>query len=85
MSKNRHTTILIIDDEEGVLQNLDDYLQDKGYETLTAENGRIGLELFQRKQPDLVLVDLCMPEVDGLEVLSSIKALSADRPMIVIS
>ena len=85
MSKNRHTTILIIDDEEGVLQNLDDYLQDKGYETLTAENGRIGLELFQRKQPDLVLVDLCMPEVDGLEVLSSIKALSADTPMIVIS
>ena len=43
MSKNRHTTILIIDDEEGVLQNLDDYLQDKGYDTLTAENGRIGL------------------------------------------
>ena len=85
MVKGFQSTILVMDDDIVQLQGIAEYLQDSGYKTLTAENGRIGLELFQHEQPDLVLVDLHMPEVDGLEVLSGIKAMSADTPMIVIS
>ncbi|MBU2512408.1 response regulator [bacterium] len=85
MNKNHQSTILIIDDEAIIRNSFADYLEDRDYKTLTAENGRIGIETFQREQPDLVLVDLRMPEVDGLEVLSHIKASSADTPMIVIS
>ncbi len=85
MVKDSQPTILIMDDDTFQLQGIAEYLKDSGYNTLTAENGRIGLELFQHEQPDLVLVDLHMPEMDGLQVLSSIKTLSADTPMIVIS
>ncbi|MBT4087983.1 MAG: response regulator [Deltaproteobacteria bacterium] len=84
-SNNEQSTILIIDDEMNFRQSLACYLEDTGYKVLTAENGRSGIETFQREHPDLVLVGLKMPEVDGLEVLSSIKAMSTDTPMIVIS
>ncbi len=85
MSSNSQTTILIIDDETSIRQSFADFLDDRNYRTLIAENGRIGIDLFQRERPDLVLVDLRMPEVNGLEVLSRIKAESPDTPMIVIS
>jgi len=83
--KNRQTTILIIDDEAAIRQSFADYLEDPDYRILTAENGRIGLKLFEHERVDLVLVDLRMPEVDGLEVLAQITATSPDTPLIVVS
>jgi len=86
MPRNTHqTTILIIDDDTAIRQSLAEILESTGYKALTAENGLIGLELFQEEHPDLVLVDLRMPEMDGLEVLSRIKTSSAETPLIVIS
>jgi DNA-binding NarL/FixJ family response regulator len=78
-------TILVIDDEELVRQSMTDYLIDYGYRVLTAENGRVGIELFEKTGADLVLVDLRMPEMDGLEVLSHISRTSPQTPLVVVS
>jgi PAS domain S-box-containing protein len=77
--------VLIIDDEKPIRQSIRFYLEDYDYEVLEAENGRIGLERFHAESPDLVIVDLRMPEVDGLEVLSTITEKSPDTPIIVMS
>lgn len=78
-------TILVVDDEEPIRQTVGFYLEDNDYNVLGAENGRVALEIFQQKKPDLVLVDLRMPEMDGLDVLSQITKQSPDTPVIVIS
>ena len=59
--------ILCIDDEEMIRQTMGDYLTDSGFEIIEAADGREGLEVFQRENPDLILVDLRMPEIDGLD------------------
>ena len=79
------TQILIIDDEKAIRDSFSAYLEDCGYETLTAENGRIGLSMFKAQSPDLVIVDLRMPEVDGIQVLEEIKTTSPLTPLIVAS
>lgn len=78
-------TILIIDDEEVIRQSFSNYLEDMDFRTLTAENGRIGVEMFAQEKVDLVLVDLRMPEMNGIEVLAHIKEKSPDTPLIVVS
>ena len=82
MNDRKPPVILTIDDEEAIRTSFEYYLQDCGYTVLCAENGRIGLEVFYREKPDLVLVDLRMPEVDGLEVLQNITGSSPDTPII---
>ncbi len=77
--------ILTIDDEAVIRENIAMYLEDSGYVVLQAENGRIGLEVFHREHPDLILVDLRMPEIDGLEVLAQVTQESPDTPILVVS
>ncbi len=81
----RAARILIIDDEQAILDSFQEYLEDYGYEIVTADNGRLGLEEVHRKLPDLILVDLRMPEVGGLEVLAQVASFSPMTPMIVVS
>lgn len=85
MDNNSKITILIIDDDLAVRQSLAFFLEDQDYLTFQAENGRIGLEIFNRENIDLILVDLYMPEVDGLEVLARMDQISPNTPIIVIS
>jgi len=86
MNKNTSPVkILVIDDEAAIRHSFADYLEDRDYEVMTAENGRIGLELIERELPQLVLVDLRMPEVDGLEVLKRSGEFAPDIPKIVVS
>ncbi len=85
MYNNTNIKILVIDDEAAIRQSFADYLEDREYQVITAENGRIGLELMERDQPQIVLVDLRMPEIDGLEVLRLGNQLAPDIPKIVIS
>lgn len=77
--------ILVIDDEPVVRESLAVYLGDSGFEVMTAANGDQGLELFRANRPDLVICDLRMPQVDGLDVLKAINAESAETPVIVVS
>jgi len=78
-------TLLTIDDETGLRHGIRDYFEDSGFTILEAENGRIGLEIFRESKPDVVLVDLRMPEVDGLEVVRTINLESPETPVIVVS
>lgn len=65
--------ILCIEDEPDLLEFLVDELDDAGYATLTAANGRIGLEIILDQMPDLILCDIMMPEMDGKELLATLR------------
>ena len=77
--------ILIIDDEKAIRDSFGAHLEDCGFEILTAENGRQGIAAFDRQRPDLIIVDLRMPEVDGIQVLETISKRSPRTPLIVAS
>lgn len=66
--------ILIIDDEQPLRDEVSDWLQFEGHEVLTAENGRIGLEMIIRDQPELIICDIAMPEMDGRTVLLEVRS-----------
>ena len=78
-------TLLLIDDDEVVRASIAAYLEDSGFNILLASNGLQGLEVFERERPDLVICDLRMPQVDGLELIRRINALEACAPIIVVS
>ena len=61
--------ILVIDDEQSIRDLLDRLLRRKGYYVVLAESGRKGLELFRRERPDVIVLDLRIPELDGITVL----------------
>ena len=77
--------ILAIEDEDLLREYVCDFLDDIGFETLQASNGREGLEMIRSEKPDLVLTDLRMPEMNGLDVLSTIQSEFPELPVIVIS
>jgi PAS domain S-box-containing protein len=77
--------ILVIDDEIAIRDSFGAYLEDCGYGVITAENGRQGLAAFEARHPDMVIVDLRMPIVDGIHVLAEIRRLSPLTPLIVAS
>lgn len=77
--------ILIIEDDKSMQDFLKDFLELEGYSIKTANNGREGLETIKREGFDLVITDVVMPEVDGVEVLRSIKGSGLDASIIVIT
>ncbi|MCF6249510.1 MAG: response regulator, partial [Desulfobacula sp.] len=78
-------TILIIDDEISILKSLSSFFKDEGYLVLSAEDGDKGLKLFSKNAIDIVLTDLRMPKMDGLDVMEAILKHSPETPMIVVS
>ena len=77
--------ILVIDDEESIRLLLKVSLTHQGYEVVTAENGEKGIEVFQRERPAMVLTDIKMPGMDGIEVLGRIKEIDPETEVIVIT
>jgi two-component system response regulator VicR len=68
--------ILLIDDEAPLRESLTYTLQKEGFQVTTAANGREALKLFHKQVPDLLLLDLMLPEVDGMEVCWRLRAFS---------
>lgn len=79
--------ILVVDDERDALEIVRATLQTKGYEIDLAHDGEEGLDKIQRGKPDLVILDLMMPKISGLEICKLLKKdpSTADLPIIVLS
>ncbi len=76
--------ILIIEDEKELADILGSYLRLEGFEPVAAYDGQTGLDLFESEKPTLVLVDIMLPNVDGIQVCKTIRG-SSDVPVIVVS
>jgi len=77
--------LLLVDDEKGLTDYLKDFFQPRGYEVFTATNGRDALDVVKKETPELVLLDVNMPGMDGLEVLRRIKSISGNTKVIMIT
>jgi two-component system chemotaxis response regulator CheY len=77
--------ILVIDDDAFVRQALTQILESGGYEVQCAPEGRQGLRAFKKRRPDLVISDIIMPTMEGLETVMELRILSRDCPIIAIS
>ncbi|MBI3316149.1 MAG: response regulator, partial [Candidatus Omnitrophica bacterium] len=77
-------TVLLIDDEKDILKLLQYNLEKEGFGVLTATSGESGFELAKAKRPDLVVLDIMMPGMDGLEVLKLLKKTSQTQPIPVV-
>jgi len=78
-------TILIVDDEKNYLVVLSAFLSEEGYETLTADNAQSALEIVESTDLDLVLTDMKMPSMDGIELLRHIKEKAPDLPVVMMT
>jgi len=79
------TTILIVDDEEGIRESVREILSDEGYRVIEASDGTTVLELIRKERPRLVLLDIWMPQVDGIGLLKEIKEQEPEVNVIMIS
>ena len=77
--------ILVIDDQPNVRALLDFLLRRKGYDVMLADNGRTGLQLYRQEHPDVILLDLNMPKLDGVTVLKQIRSVDLKQPVIVFT
>jgi DNA-binding response OmpR family regulator len=77
-------TILVVDDEPSIGEVVSIYLQRAGYQVIVARDGQAALEALDRQPPDLVVLDLMLPKVDGLEIARRLRA-QGDTPIIMLT
>ncbi|WP_279630098.1 response regulator [Paenibacillus protaetiae] len=77
--------VLIVDDQNGIRVLLMEVFSSEGYNTFQAANGRLALEIVKEHSPDLVLLDMKIPGMDGLEILKHIKAINRDIKVIMMT
>ncbi len=78
-------SVLIVDDDPAIRKVLEDYLKALGFEIYHATDGYTGWDLFQKHRPSLVITDIFMPGITGVELLEKIKADEKPAPVIIIS
>lgn len=76
--------IMVVEDEDNIRANVAEFLQTEGYDTVLAKDGEEALRFFEQQQPDLVILDLMLPKVDGLEVCKKLRQHSA-VPIIMVT
>ncbi len=79
------STVLVVDDDQRILSLVKDYLTTRGFTVLTADNGSQALEVFQREAVDLVLTDLAMPGLNGLQVARRCRAGKPTVPVVMLT
>ena len=67
--------ILLVDDEEDILEIVGYNLEQEGFEVLTAKNGKQAIKIAKKAQPQLIIMDVMMPEIDGIEACERIRAI----------
>lgn len=77
--------ILVVEDEPGIRLSISDELESTGYEVFTAENGEKGLAAAEREKPDLIILDLMMPVLDGYEVCKKLRMRGDRTPIIMLT
>jgi DNA-binding response OmpR family regulator len=77
--------ILVVDDDQTILTLIKSALQRVGYESLLAIDGHLGLKFFEEEKPDLAIIDIAMPGMDGYEVIEAIRQGRPDFPVIVLT
>ena len=77
--------ILIVDDEQSILDTLRILLKNEGFEVVTAQGGKAGLEQLTASAPDIVLTDIKMPGVTGIEILAAVKEQDPETPVILMT
>ena len=82
---DRNPMVLVIDDEGGILDSLRILLKNEGFDVHVAQGGRAGVEQIEALHPDIVLSDVRMPSVDGLQVLAAARAKDPDTPVILMT
>ncbi len=85
ISDHSDAVILVVDDEDIIRESIATYLEDSGFTVLQANDGRLGLDVFRSSLPDLMLLDLRMPGMDGLDVLAAVTKEYPDTPVIVVT
>lgn len=74
--------ILIVDDDQNILRLYKEELEDEGYIIVTASNGQEAIEMFEKEDPDLVTLDILLPDIDGIKLLRQMKEKKPRLPII---
>ncbi|KDN09641.1 MULTISPECIES: response regulator transcription factor [unclassified Gilliamella] len=77
--------ILIAEDDLYIRKGMTDLLEQEGYSIIQAPNGKVALELFEQNQPDFIILDIMMPELDGYSVCREIRKINDDVPILFLS
>ena len=77
--------IIVVDDDKDIRELLENRLQANNYDVLLAESGRDGLEKIEKEKPDLILLDIKMPTMDGFTMLEELKKKSISIPVIILT
>ena len=77
--------VLIVDDEPHAVELLQEFLTGKGYEVVTASNGEEALRQVKEERPHLILLDVCMPKMSGLEVLRRVREIDQEVGIIMVT
>ena len=77
--------ILIVDDEAGIVQEIKEFLEEEGYEAYTADSAKVGIKLVEELLPDVILIDVKLPDASGTEVLRACKEKSPKTKTIMVT
>ncbi|TLY28520.1 MAG: response regulator [Nitrospirae bacterium] len=77
--------VLAVDDDAKIRDLLDTLLRRKGHQVLTADHGQKGIDVFRRERPDITILDLKMPNMNGIEVLRKIREINPQAPVIILT
>jgi DNA-binding response OmpR family regulator len=84
-ASNQNATILVCDDEKFIRESIHDYLKNSGFNVVTAENGIECLEKVKSSKPDVILLDIIMPKMDGISVIRQLRKEGSRIPILVLS
>ena len=77
--------ILIVDDEAGIVQEIKEFLEEEGYEAYTADSAKAGIQRIEELKPDVVMIDVKLPDASGLDVLRACKEKSPKTKTIMVT